>query len=127
VAGTIGAQPANGSHDKTAPDPGGGVPASWRVARAIGETRSWLERSQAVPPAAARTPLSTREWLARAAFTLLAVTTVLAIVLTALSLLDGAETAGLLMPVVALASVVIGFYLGAEAARQRPAGGHGQS
>jgi len=127
VAGTIGAEPANGSHVKTAPDPGGGVPAGWRMARVIDETRAWLEQRQAVPPPAARTPLSTREWLARAAFTLLAVTTVMAIALTALGLLDGAETAGLLMPIVALASVVVGFYLGAETARQRPAGGSGQS
>ena len=126
MAGTIGAKP-NGSHGQAAPDPGGGVPTAWSVARAIGETRAWLERREAAPPPAARTPLSTREWLARAAFTLLAVTTVLAIVLTALSLLDGAETAGLLMPVVALASVVVGFYLGAEAARERPAGGSRQS
>jgi hypothetical protein len=121
VAGTIGTQPRNGSHVESPPNPGGAVPPSWRVVRAIGETRSWLERRHAMPPPAPRAQLSTREWLARAAFSLLAVTIVLAIVLTALSLLDGAETAGLLMPVVALASVVVGFYLGSEAAGERAA------
>ena len=124
MAGTIGAEPRNGSNVATAAHaggPGDAPSATWRAVRAIGETRSWLERRQAVPAPAPRPQLSTREWLARAAFSLLAVTVVLAIVLTALSLLDGAETAGLLMPVVALASIVVGFYLGSEAAADRPA------
>jgi hypothetical protein len=122
VAGTIGAEPRNGSHVAPAAHTGGEgvVPsATLRVVRAIGDTRTWLERRQAVPAPAPRPQLSTREWLARAAFSLLAVTVVLAIVLTALSLLDGAETAGLLMPVVALAAIVVGFYLGSEAAGER--------
>jgi hypothetical protein len=128
VAGTIGTEPRNGSHAGTAAHPGGEIPsATLRVVRVIGETRSWLERRQAVPAQAPRVQLSTREWLARAAFSLLAVTVVLAIVLTALSLLDGAETAGLLMPVVALAAIVVGFYLGSEAAGERSSNRGSQS
>jgi hypothetical protein len=118
VAGTIGAQPRNGSHAEAAPHGSVvlGAPAgALRVVRAIGEAGSWLERRNGAA-AAPRTQLSTREWLARAAFSLLAVTVVLAIVLTALSLLDGAEAATLLMPVVAITAIVVGFYLGSEAA-----------
>jgi hypothetical protein len=118
VAGTIGAQPRNGSHAEAAPHAGGALTASagaLRVVRAIGEAGAWPERRNGTA-GAPRTQLSTREWLARAAFSLLAVTVVLAIVLTALSLLDGAEAASLLMPVVAVSAIVVGFYLGSEAA-----------
>ena len=61
--------------------------------------------------------LSTREWLVRAAFTLLAVTALATITLAAIGLLSVGEAAGLALPVVAVASLVIGFYLGSEAAR----------
>ena len=118
MAGTIGTQPRNGSHAEVTPRAGSVMSAqagALRVVRAIGEAGSWPDRRQGAA-AAPRGPLSTREWLARAAFSLLAVTVLLAIVLTALSLLDGAEAAGLLLPVVALSAIVVGFYLGSEAA-----------
>jgi hypothetical protein len=117
VAGTIGAQPRNGSHAEAAPHAGAltASAGALRVVRAIGEAGAWPERRTGTA-GAPRTQLSTREWLARAAFSLLAVTVLLAIVLTALSLLDGAEAAGLLLPVVALSAIVVGFYLGSEAA-----------
>jgi hypothetical protein len=121
MAGTVGAQ-ANGAANASAAHAPQEAGAGMRPATVtlIRETRSWLDKRQRIKEAAAaRQHLSTREWLARASFSLLAVSVVLAIVLAALGLLSGAETAGLLLPVVALTAMILGFFLGAESAGRR--------
>jgi hypothetical protein len=87
------------------------------LVQALGETRAVWERRHAAREAVIPAHLSTREWLVRAAFTLLAVTVLATVTLAAIGLLSVGEAAGLALPVVAVAALVIGFYLGSEAAR----------
>jgi hypothetical protein len=120
MAGTIGSPASdtgggNGNGSTTAEAP----PAA-RVAlsRAIGETRAIWDRRHDAREAVIPHHLPTREWLARAAFCLVAVTAILAITLAAVGLLGVGEAAVLMLPVVAVGALLLGFYLGAEAARE---------
>ena len=135
MAGTIGADTATavknangngGAHDGGAN--GHGESASLALLRAIGEagtaaTRAaWRNRPRGTREAVMPSHLPTREWLARASFCLLAVVAVGLCILAALGLLASGEAAGLALPVVAVASLVIGFYLGGESSRRRAEG-----
>ena len=116
--------PAATTNPEPVPANGNGAPAARPTAarltlvQALGETRAVWERRHAARQAVVPAPhLSTREWLVRASFTLLAATALAVITLAAVGLLSVGEAAGLALPVVAVASLVIGFYLGSEAAR----------
>ena len=114
--------PAVATTPPVPPNGNGAGPARPTAARltlvqALGETRAVWERRRAAREAVMPAHLSTREWLVRAAFTLLTVTALATITLAAIGLLSVGEAAGLALPVVAVASLVIGFYLGSEAAR----------
>ncbi len=85
---------------------------------ADGRTRHLRDRYVAARNAEIPRTLDTREWLARAVFLLLAVTTVLTIVLVAVGLLGVGDAAQLALPVVAIAALVLGVYLGAEPRRR---------
>jgi hypothetical protein len=107
---------ANGSGGEVQTPPRPGRPA---LLHALGETRAVWERRHQVREAVVPAHLPTREWLVRAAFTLLALTALATIALAAVGLLAVGEAAGLALPVVAACAMMIGFYLGVEAARER--------
>jgi hypothetical protein len=110
--------PANGNGDAPAPSP----PGRLTLVRALGETRAVWERGHRAREVVVPAHLPTREWLVRAAFALLALTALATITLAGVGLLGAGEAAGLSLPVVAVASLMIGFYLGSESGReeQRP-------
>jgi hypothetical protein len=107
---------ANGAGAEVQPaPPRAGRPA---LVQALGETRAVWERRHQVREAVVPSHLPTREWLVRAAFALLALTALATIALAAVGLLAVGEAAGLALPVVAACALMIGFYLGTEAARE---------
>jgi hypothetical protein len=107
---------ANGAGAEVQTPPPAGRPA---LLHALGETRAVWERRHQVREAVVPAHLPTREWLVRAAFTLLALTALATIALAAFGLLAVGEAAALALPVVAACAMVIGFWMGAEAARER--------
>lgn len=106
---------ANGASAPTPPP----SPVRPALVQALNETRAVWERRHQVREAVVPAHLPTREWLVRAAFSLLALTALATIVLAAVGLLAVGEAAALALPVVAACALVVGFYLGAEAAERR--------
>jgi hypothetical protein len=108
-----------GANGASAPAPPPPSPVRPALVQALNETRAVWERRHQVREAVVPAHLPTREWLVRAAFSLLALTALATIVLAAVGLLAVGEAAALALPVVAACALVVGFYLGAEAAERR--------